>query len=228
MSEHAGHRQRIIDKLRHGALCEHEWLELLLFNAIPRRNTNDLAHRLLSEFGSVVGIVSAPIERLEKVEGIGASVAAYLHAFGLLCNAYVDKVDVERTFPEIYEDESFRHFLERRYRGKKEELMDVYCLDESGKIYLCKSFTLGQSEAVSVDMEELNAFLSSNTPSGLVLAHNHPFGNCKPSTTDDKATLKLKELCLTHDVRFYDHYVFAHDGIYSYYHDDNLLLEEEK
>ena len=74
--EHAGHRRRMIEKLKTDSLLEHELLEVLLFNALPRRNTNDLAHKLLGEFGSVKEILSAPIEQLTKVEGVGESVAA--------------------------------------------------------------------------------------------------------------------------------------------------------
>ena len=61
MSEHDGHRHRIIEKLDTGVLCEHELLEILLFNALPRRNTNDLAHRLLTAFGSIRGVFSASV-----------------------------------------------------------------------------------------------------------------------------------------------------------------------
>ena len=71
MSEHDGHRHRIIEKLDTGVLCEHELLEILLFNALPRRNTNDLAHRLLTAFGSIRGVFSASVEQLKLVDGVG-------------------------------------------------------------------------------------------------------------------------------------------------------------
>ncbi len=46
---HYGHRQRIYEKFQRGErLYDHELLEMLLFNAIPQKNTNDLAHRLLA------------------------------------------------------------------------------------------------------------------------------------------------------------------------------------
>ena len=65
---HYGHRQRIYDKFQNdGMLHEHELLEMLLFNAIPQKNTNDLAHRLLAEFKSIRGVFDASIEELQKV-----------------------------------------------------------------------------------------------------------------------------------------------------------------
>ena len=68
MSEHSGHRHRLIQKLDSGSLCEHEYLEMLLFNAVPRRNTNDIAHRLLARFGNIRDVLGAPLEQLQQVE----------------------------------------------------------------------------------------------------------------------------------------------------------------
>ena len=53
VGEHEGHRKRIIQKLETGALLDHELLEIMLFSMLPRRNTNDIAHRLLQKFGSI-------------------------------------------------------------------------------------------------------------------------------------------------------------------------------
>ena len=63
---HEGHRQRLIAKLEEGTLCDHEYLEMLLFNALPRKNTNDIAHRLLAEFGSLNKVFAAKPEQLCK------------------------------------------------------------------------------------------------------------------------------------------------------------------
>ena len=51
MSIHDGHRQRMYEKLKHNALAEHEWLEILLYGMQPRRNTNEVAHRLIQRYG---------------------------------------------------------------------------------------------------------------------------------------------------------------------------------
>ena len=98
MSEHDGHRHRIIEKLDSGNLCEHEILEILLFNAIPRRNTNELAHRLLAAFGSVRGIFSATVAQLKTVDGVGENVAAYLRCVGKFYEVY--RAADEERFPK--------------------------------------------------------------------------------------------------------------------------------
>ena len=82
MTEHAGHRRRIFARLAEGTLCEHEYLEALLFYAIPRRNTNDIAHRLLAKFKDINGVLNASQEELRKVEGIGEHAAALFALLG--------------------------------------------------------------------------------------------------------------------------------------------------
>ena len=79
---HAGHRKRKKEQfLRCGldAFAPHEALELLLFYAIPRADTNAMAHALLVRFGSLDGVFRAPVEELMRVEGVGESAALLLH-----------------------------------------------------------------------------------------------------------------------------------------------------
>ena len=74
MGLHDGHRARKKEQLRqHGldSFADHEVLELALYYAIPRRDTNEIAHRLLQKFGSLQNVLSAPAEELAKVEGVG-------------------------------------------------------------------------------------------------------------------------------------------------------------
>ncbi|MBS5023490.1 MAG: hypothetical protein KH054_10090 [Firmicutes bacterium] len=128
MSEHDGHRHRIIEKLDSGNLCEHEILEILLFNAIPRRNTNELAHRLLAAFGSVRGIFSATVAQLKTVDGVGENVAAYLRCVGKFYEVY--RAADEERFPKKFEAESFMAFVKENYAPADKEVLDFYLIDE--------------------------------------------------------------------------------------------------
>ena len=76
---HEGHRKRMYEKLKNNdGLLDHEILEILLFNAVPRKNTNPIAHNLLNTFGSLGGVFNATHRQLVTVDGVGESVAAYL------------------------------------------------------------------------------------------------------------------------------------------------------
>ena len=77
---HEGHRKRMLQRLEHGeGLQDHELLEVLLFNAIPRKNTNPLAHELLTAFSSLGELFGASYEELLDVDGVGPETAAYLY-----------------------------------------------------------------------------------------------------------------------------------------------------
>ena len=92
MSIHDGHRQRLKDRFRQEGLDkfdEIQVLELLLFYAIPQRDTNPLAHRLLEHFGSLAQVLEAPAEELEKVSGVGANVATLLSLTTALARYYM-------------------------------------------------------------------------------------------------------------------------------------------
>ena len=81
MGLHDGHRARKKEQFRrHGldGFADHEVLELLLYYAIPRRDTNETAHRLLQKFGSLQNVFSAEAEELARVEGVGESAALFL------------------------------------------------------------------------------------------------------------------------------------------------------
>ncbi len=75
--DHAGHRQRLRERFRLGgpdALPDYELLELILFRALPRRDTKSIAKRLLARFGTFAETLNAPEPRLKELPGVGDSV----------------------------------------------------------------------------------------------------------------------------------------------------------
>ena len=81
MGIHDGHREKMRRRFLSGGLeqfADHEALELLLYYAIPRRDTNPIAHALIDRYGSLSAVLAAPVEDLQKVEGIGESAAILL------------------------------------------------------------------------------------------------------------------------------------------------------
>lgn len=81
MGVHDGHRERLRWRfIEHGLKNFNELnsLELLLFFAIPRRDTNELAHTLLARFGTLAGVFDASYEELTSVPGVGENAAALI------------------------------------------------------------------------------------------------------------------------------------------------------
>ena len=211
---HGGHRQRILAKLEKDSLTEHEYLEVLLFNALPRRNTNDLAHRLISRFGSLSAVFAAPMPELCEVEGIGESVASYLFCIGKFYRSYyqMNKQKYEGKYAPL----RFAAYLGEGYQEKTVETVDVYCVDEQGFITHNEVYK-GASNTTVIESGEIASILSKHHPAGIVLAHNHPSGNPQPSKRDEEMTKRVQMVCSTHNVIFLDHIILTKNGVYSYY-----------
>lgn len=216
MGEHEGHRARMIERLEKSTLYDHELLEVLLFNALPRRNTNDLAHRLLAEFGSVSAVLSASITQLQRVDGIGPSVASYLSVIGKILERFY-LFDNENAHPNVYDAELFLAFAQKKYANMEQEVLDVYFVENDGTITGCKRFSQESSFQVCIQPEDLIQLLAELKTAGIVVVHNHPSGVASPSDKDEEMTAQMQVLCSLHNVIFCDHVIAANDGVYSYY-----------
>lgn len=213
---HEGHRKRILERVEEDdGLQDHELLEVLLFNAIPRKNTNGLAHALLQSFGTLGGVLHASIRELSLIEGVGNSTAAYLHAVGLA----FDRIAKEEPSspPEIYSPATFKEFLTAHFQNVKEEHVEVFCLAEDGSVLFHRSYTSHSLHRVTVPIEDVSTLISVHHPHGMVLAHNHPHAPCKPSEEDDDFTYRILVLCTVNGVSLDDHIVVGEDGYYSYF-----------
>lgn len=213
---HEGHRKRMNEKLASGGLVlEHERLEMLLFNAYPRKNTNPIAHNLLNAFGSICGVLEADLSELTKIDGVGESVALYLK-----CVAACAKPAFSAEGAEIYLKNygDFKEFATRRLRSKTEEVLELYLLDKSGRIKYIYSHSSGDAHRVAVKREEITAVISSVKPYGMMIAHNHLTGDSRPSEWDDKFTGEMCVLCNLSGIVLFDHCIYASDNnVYSYF-----------
>ncbi|MDE5547783.1 MAG: hypothetical protein K2J30_02155 [Clostridia bacterium] len=230
---HEGHRQRIIQRLEGSGegLQDHELLEILLFNAIPRKNTNDIAHSLIDTFGSLHGVLHATPDQLRGVKGVGPEVAAYIRCNGLI----LSRIEKPKTNPIKFNLQSFSQHVSQSFSLLDQEVIEIFCLDASERVKTSRRFTSDSANKVQVRSEEINRYIVNILPAGIVAAHNHPEGTCRPSEEDDRFTAQLMMTCSINNVKFYDHLITGKDGVYSYfrvgkmedirkkYHVNNLL-----
>ncbi len=215
MALHDGHRKRMYEKAEKGILAEHEWLEVVLFGAIPRKNTNEIAHRLIARFGSAERVFFASMSELQEVEGVGASVAAQIRAIGHFFAQH--RVAGELKFDGVFSTEAFLPFVKKAYADIYHEVVDIYLLDGECHVVKKQRFTVESICSVQVIPEDMATFILTEDVSGIVMVHNHPFGDALPSGTDDLMTKNCQMLCSMHNRLFCDHIIYAPSGIYSYY-----------
>lgn len=227
MALHEGHRKRIIQKLHNDNLSEHEYLEVFLFNAIPRKNTNEIASELMFAFGSVSGVFNASMDELCQVKGVGESVAAYIYTSGRLFARYNANLK-GRTYPQHYEKADFRAFVDSYYAKEKNEVFDCYFIDKKDKIVFRARHTDFKSDSVNTSPETILKGLVQYKPTALVVVHNHPYGPCTPSPEDDDTTCKIQMMCSMHGTMFCDHFIYSKVGTYSYYESGRMTEISER
>ena len=212
MGIHDGHREKMRQRfLKSGldAFADHEALELLLYYAIPRRDTNPIAHALMERYGSLSAVLAAPVEDLKKVEGVGESAAILLKlAPQLYRKAKMSDAEQETILSSV---ERVGAYLLERFAGEKNEVVYQLCLDRKGKLLACKKLGEGGVTSADLDIRRLveNALLTG--ASSVVLAHNHPSGVALPSRDDYAATDRAKTALAVVGVALTDHIIVA-DG----------------
>ena len=213
MGIHDGHREKMRRRFLSGGLeqfADHEALELLLYYAIPRRDTNPIAHALIDRYGSLSAVLAAPVEDLQKVEGIGESAAILLKLVPRLC-AKARLADADRQELILNTASRAGAYLLERFYGEQNEVIYQLCLDRKGKLLACKKLGEGSIASAALDVRKLveNAILHS--ASSVVLAHNHPSGIASPSHEDYTATDRARNALETIGVALADHIIVA-DG----------------
>ncbi len=226
VGEHTGHRKRIIKKLESGTLLDHELLEIMLFAVLPRRNTNDLAHRLLNQFGSIEEVYSASMEDLMCVPGIGESIAAHIRCTGIVYRKHF--LEEKNRFTGKFESRNFAAYVKERYEEVNCEVIDVYMLGRKGQIVKRHRFTDQNELSAELYVTDLSKLLAKETPSGIVIVHNHPLGKDSGSEADDQMTLQCQFVCSMHGVLLCDHLIYSPQGVYSYYLSGRLQEISEK
>ncbi len=213
---HEGHRQRMLQRLQsaEGGLQDHELLEILLFNAIPRRNTNELAHRLLNSFGSLSDVLHADYEQLLEIDGVGNSTAAYLKSIGMI----FDRMDAgKKEQPSAFNFKVFSEYLSGRFEGLSQEVLELYFLDAQDRIRRSARITSEENDRVRVAPSILTRFLITNRPYAMIVVHNHLGRDSSPSKEDNAFTAQLEMLCSFHNVKLRDHIIVSRGGVFSYF-----------
>ena len=211
---HEGHRSRLKKKFLLNDMDyfeDHEALELILFYAIPRKNTNDVAHNLLKKFGSVDQILDAPIKILQEVEGVGESAAILIKSISSIIRIYLErKYSGSENYLSL-KDLSDKLMLKFTYR--LEEVVAIALVDAKGKLIYDGIVNKGSVSAVEIYARKIIELIVLYNASGVMLAHNHPSGFALPSSDDIETTKKLSDILKSMKVELLDHIIVA-DGDY--------------
>lgn len=229
-STHAGTRRtsltqkRAVPRPRLDAFADHEVLELLLYYAVPRQDTNPIAHRLMEKFGSLDAVFAADRAALEEVEGIGENASTLISLMFPLMRRIRASSGAHETILSDTE-QAGAYFLDLFF-GEREEKLYEACLDAKGRLLACHLVAEGDTESVQLNMRKIVENALKCGASSVLLAHNHPSGVALPSPADNATTLSVFDALRTVGVELADHIIVADDDFVSLRH--NGLLPERK
>ncbi|MBI4703578.1 MAG: DNA repair protein RadC [Deltaproteobacteria bacterium] len=215
---HAGHRTRLRQRfVEEGldAFADHQVLELLLFFAIPRRDTNELAHALLRRYGSLAGVLDADPFDLAQTEGVGEAAATLLSLVPALARRYsVDRARRERQ--ALTTSERAAEFLVPLMAGRTAEVFYVVCLDTQCRVIVPALVVEGLPDRAHIEPRQAVEAALRYKAHSVVLAHNHPTGRARPTSADHRVTQALVSAFGAIGIAVRDHLIVAGEDWYSF------------
>lgn len=219
-----GHRkrlkQRFLDSYPNINLPDYEILELLLFHSIPRQDVKPLAKQLINQFGSLSNVIYADKDKLTSLPDVGISACISI----LLVKELISRV-LKKEVLHKHVLSSWSALLEylRVTMGKiKTEQFRTLFLNKKNIVIADELQHTGTVDQTPVYPREVVKRALFHEASAIILVHNHPSGNPKPSVADIEVTKKIVEACKTFSIVVHDHIIICNDNFFSF--KSSLLL----
>ncbi|MBO5110876.1 MAG: RadC family protein [Clostridia bacterium] len=204
---HTGHRERLKARFLAGgfdSFSDHNVLELLLFYAIPRKDTNEIGHELIRRFGSLAGVLEASVEELMTVKGIGRHAAILIHSILPIAFYYVrSRSDAAMGICDTVE--KLIQYAKAQYVGTFKETAKLILMDNHLRVMDCVTLAEGAASRANFDARKIVETAILRHAAMVVLMHNHPGGHPVPSGEDYEATVRLGTVCEAVGVKLLEH-----------------------
>ena len=226
-NEHVGHRERLRDRVRKEGLKnfqDYQVLEYVLTFAIPYKDTNEIAHRLISKFGSFYGVLEADEEELATVKGMGQASAHFVANLRNIFHYY--EADRARIVSKVITPEGAYGYVKPFLINKLVEEMYVVCLTPKNKIVAMEKVSEGTNNEANVSIRTIVEKMNRAKVSSIIVAHNHPKGKAMPSASDDRFTKALATTLAITGCHLLDHIIIGEGKKEYYSYRENALIEK--
>ncbi len=208
-----GHRQRLKQRFRNSGgngLPDYELLELILFRALPRRDTKPLAKELLARFGSFAAVVNAPETRLLEVKGVGPAVVTELRliraaALRLMQSELMDK-------PIVGSWKALLEYCRAAMAHETREQFRILFLDKRNRLIADEVQQEGTVDHTPVYVREVVKRALELSATAIILVHNHPSGDPTPSRADIEMTKEIIAAAKPLGITVHDHVIVGREG----------------
>ncbi len=208
-----GHRERMRRKLMAAgphALLDHELLEMVLFLAIPRKDTKAIARALLARFGDFPEVVAAPAAELLRIDGMGPAAVAALRTVQVAALRLAERQ--AREAPVLNNWERLQAYLTAALARERTEQFRVLFLDGRNRLLADEVMGAGTVNHAPVYPREVVRRAIELHATALILVHNHPSGDPTPSRADVDMTREVAEAVRIMGITLHDHLVVGRGG----------------
>lgn len=204
---HAGHRQRLAEKVMSGKATEYELLEYWLTRSVPRRDMRPLSRLLIKTFGSYSQVITAPRERLLEIKGVGPKIIETLEALRqsseIDCRERLESQSIYMSPIEL------ANYCKSKVCGKPVEEFHAMYLDKEHRLIADDTHTYGGLNYATVYPREILRRALHLNAVYVCIYHNHPQETGRFSQADIDCTKEIIQKLAREDIVFYDHYLIA-------------------
>lgn len=204
---HEGHRARMRERFRKSGFNdfdEHQMIELLLFYACPRIDTNELAHVLVNKFGGIAGIMDASYEELMSLKGVSENTATLFKIIPCILPIYFNS----RSDGTVYDNtDKLKALFRPQFVGLTHEQFRLACLDSNLRTVSNVLVSEGNPNSSPFEMRKIVEETFKAKSVNVVIAHNHPKGLPMPSEEDIASTRYISATLRSLGVTLLDHII---------------------
>lgn len=214
---HAGHRKRIRDRFISEGLDtfeDHQVLELLLFYCIPRKDTNELAHRMIREFGSLAGLFEAEPKEIKRRCKVSENTAILVSLIPSLSRRYFTIKWGDK--PQLNSSTKAGEYAIALLTGRTYEAFYSICLDSQNRVNYAALIQEGTLTEAPVYPRLVVEAVLRHKACSTILAHNHPGGSLQPSKSDIEVTNRIIQALEVMSIKVVDHIIVAGDRYFSF------------
>ncbi len=212
-----GHRRRLRNKFVSSGLkgfADYEIIELLLSLGTPRRDCKAAAKECIRRFKTLRGVLEAPVEELQKIDGIGPHNSFGIRLVQEVAREFLKERILEQ--PVVESAQAVFDYLYHSMRDLKKEVFKVLYLNSQNRIVAAEDLFEGTVNNAAVAPREVIAHAIRNHATALILVHNHPSGSPEPSQTDRDATRDLVFAAAVMQLKVLDHIVIGDNAYFSF------------
>ncbi len=211
----AGHRARMRQKLLEGegaGLSDQDLLEMILFLALPRRDTKPIARALVARFGGLAGAIAAPAQALRGIEGLGDAGIAALRVVQVAALRLGRSAMADRDLTKLSNWQALTDYLTAVLAREPVEHFRVLFLDTRNHLIADERLGTGTVNHAPVYPREIMRRAIELHATALILVHNHPSGDPTPSRADAEMTREVVEAARMLGITVHDHLVVGRGG----------------